>query len=348
MKTKYRLIVSVMLCLAMTGCSTNAPQGSEESRTPIEDLQAATTELADAETDAESTTELLPGTVKQFDSESAKIINGPDYSYDGEPVKITGRYSMVGDIPTFGLIVLCDGIAVPFTTEFNEEPSQVQIIPYANNGEDQDVDLYITPIGKKGDLVSIQIVDILDPEFDIDAIDFDSENAYQPMINGGKFRIGSLAGLNILLNQDGLERTTSISTNAPMEDIPEDVIEDNKILREDGTIENKLLSLQFYRENVSFRVAVEHGEKLPIEAKVSGTSGQDVFVSFYLDNQLTPIWNGCDYLQCHVDDTHYTQITGELDTSQLEPGRYLCYTACGNTKDIMSVAPVTAFILEVL
>lgn len=344
---KQKLLILVLCCSALTGCSTSEMQNS---RISIENLQSSTAveSTSTKPINVESTAEKLPNdTVSPLGMVSAKVTNGPSYSFDEDPVKISYAYSIEGDIPDFGLIVLCDGIAVPFSTELNTEQSVLQVIPYTKSGETKNVDLYITPIGKKGDSVSIQIVDILDPEYDISTIDYDSENAFQPFIVGGRLRINSLSGLHIAMKQDGLPKPTSVSTASIIEDIPEDVINSNQSVREDGTIDNQLRFLKsYYTDNL--HVVVNHGEMLPIDTKLSGTAGQNLFVSFYLDNKLMPVWDGCDYLQCYIDDKHYTQIKGELDTSKLEKGRYLCYTVCGNTEYNNCTAPIHAFILEVI
>lgn len=92
------------------------------------------------------------------------IRNGQDdYIYEGEPINIQYQYESEGG-RSFGGMVLCDGIAVPFSASLNHEEEYLQIIQKGILIRTVDVDLYVMPVGKTGDVVSIEIVDIIEPD----------------------------------------------------------------------------------------------------------------------------------------------------------------------------------------
>ncbi|MBQ8905214.1 MAG: hypothetical protein IJY85_02470 [Ruminococcus sp.] len=310
-------------------------------RTPLEQLEQVESET---ESQAESQTD-----VSALWGADAQVTSGAAYIYRGEPVKISYEYSIEGEAQSFGLMVLCDGIAVPFATDQNEGASVLQIVPN-QIGETVSVDLFVTPIGQEGDWVSVQIVDIIEPDFDIHTLNLDTEDAapvVQALVYGRRYDVNSIAGLSITMEKDGISSETTISEAVEIEEIPQNVIEANKEIKEDGTVTNQLSFFKATTETFSLLYQLEKGEILPLDFTLSGTEGQDVFVSFYLNNEIYSVFDGCEYVRCHVDQTHYTKVHGELDTSELEVGRYICYTVCGNVEYNMHTDPISAFILEV-
>lgn len=309
-------------------------------RTPLEQLEQVESET---ESQAESQTD-----VSALWGADAQVTSGSAYIYRGEPVKISYEYSIEGEAQSFGLMVLCDGIAVPFSTDQNEEASFLHIVPN-QIGETVSVDLFVTPIGQEGDQVSVQIVDIIEPDFDINTLEFDAENTapvMQALVQGRRYAVASVAGLSITMEADGVSSETTISGSVEIEEIPQNIIEANKEIKDDGTVTNQLF--YFTAESKTAKIyQLKKGEILPLDFTLSGTEGQDVFVSFYLNNEIYSVFDGCEYVRCHVDQTHYTKVHGELDTSELEVGRYICYTVCGNVEYNMHTDPISAFILEV-
>ncbi len=337
-----RAFIATLLCaiVCLNACSNEVSLSDSESRTPLDQM-----EQVESETESYSESRI---DIPVVSGERAEVTSGSAYIYRGEPVKISYEYSIEGEAQSFGLMVLCDGIAVPFSTDQNEEASFLHIVPN-QIGETVSVDLFVTPIGQEGDQVSVQIVDIIEPDFDINTLELDAENTapvMQALVQGRRYAVASVAGLSITMEADGVSSETTISGSVEIEEIPQNIIEANKEIKDDGTVTNQLF--YFTAESKTAKIyQLKKGEILPLDFTLSGTEGQDVFVSFYLNNEIYSVFDGCEYVRCHVDQTHYTKVHGELDTSELEVGRYICYTVCGNVEYNMHTDPISAFILEV-
>lgn len=269
-----------------------------------------------------------------------------NYIYDGNAVHLEFQYEALGS-KSFGIMILCDGIAVPFTTGEDSTERYLHILPTAENGACKDVDLYFTPIGKKGDLVSVETVDIVEPDFDISQID--DSNIFNPWVYGKKYWVRCSSGINVDMKQDGKERNVSISEDFTTEDIPQALIESSITVREDGTVDNELEYFHsdgYVNGSKSGWLSVDQGEKVEIKITYYGTKGQDIYTGVYLNRELYPVFDGHEYSKAYIDAEHYTTILGEIDTSKLEKGKYICYGVYGNVIGAGSSA-FESFILEV-
>lgn len=333
MKTlqKAMIITGLIFSLLLIGCTKNNAAGSE--RTALSELISA---APDEEID-----------IKPLESISAGVKDEKAYyTFSGDRINIEYQYSAVGP-ESVGIMVLCDGIAVPFSTDISPEEKLLQIIPDIPSGETIDIVLSFTPIGKKGDDISVEIVDVVEPDFDISALDLTQPlNAF---IRGKKYLVNYISGISVTMLSDGLDNEAQISTEYEMAEISDEIIEQNKVMNDDGTVSNKLnyFSSEWSVENErSLAYSVDKGDVLDISIIYCGTSGQDILTSFYIDNELFPVFDTCGYSKCFADDAHYTAIAGHIDTATLEKGRHICYSVCGNIENSMTI-PTAAFIIEV-
>ncbi len=319
-----------------TQASTEQP---EEPMTEPEETQVPT--------EQETSASVVPVT-----DIAVNVTTGGSYTYRGEPITIGYEYAAVGTT-SFGLMVLCDGVAVPFSTNVSTSQKKVHIIPKTTAFETVSVELYITPIGKNGQYAELQIVDIVQPDFDPYSVPLDYEDELleftRTMVWGQRFCAYSTGGMVVAMRADGLSVEDSISEVSVTEIIPEEDIEANTVTDEFGNTTNQL---QYFHADGTVNgletiiCTVKQGETVPIEITYSGTEGTEICTSFWLDHALYPVFDGCVYNQCFVDDTHYTTIYGELDTSALAPGRYICYTICGSLTFNNYTSP-TRFVLVV-
>ncbi len=320
---------------------------------PAAETQASTEQHEESMTEPEETqapTEaaISEGVIPVTDI-SVNVTTGGSYTYTGEPITIGYEYAAVGTT-SFGLMVLCDGVAVPFSTNVSTAQKKVHTIPKTTAFETVSVELYITPIGQNGRYAELQIVDIVQPDFDPASVALDGTTEFvQAMVRGQRFRAFSTGGIVVALRADGLSVEDSISEVSVTEIIPEEDIAANTTTDEYG---NSVNQLQYFHANGTvdgvdqLLCIAKQGETVPIEITYSGTEGAEICTSFWLDHELYPIFNGCSYNQCFVDDAHYTTIHGELDTNDLAPGRYICYTICGSLAFNNYTSP-TRFVLVV-
>lgn len=276
---------------------------------------------------------------EQFEFVSVNIKDGKtSYSYNGEKVIINYQYTAYEET-SFGLMVLCDGIAVPFSTNKTAGDATLQIIPNDNN-DTMDVAISFTPLGKKGDTVSIEIVDIVEPDFDVTRLELNGN--ILPLIYGKKYKVAYISDIWVTMNEDGLENIASISEK---NDYIELSVEEKKEYNESRDM-NSFWAEYKINEEESILYSVKQGDILEVDITYTGTEGQDVFTSFYIDNELFSVFDKEDYSKCYVDGNHKTIIKGKIDTSNLEEGIHIVYSVCGNIK-YGNYNPTKAFIIEV-
>lgn len=338
MKRILKIITSVC-CILLCSCSKNEMLNSK--REPINEFPAVSSNN-NQENHAEENIE--PSVLESI---SAGIKDEKSsYIYNGEKVNIEYQYTAVGS-KSVGIMVLCDGIATPFSINNIVGEKLLHIIPNDVNGDTLDIRLSFTPIGENGDTISVEIVDIVEPDFDITSLDLNQ--SLQPLLRGKKYLVNYISGINISMQEAGLEKEKQICYESDIIEIPEEEIEKNKVINDDGTVSNQL---QYFKSDwtvnndKSLTYSVVQGEKLNVNIRYSGTKGQQILTSFYINNEIFPVFNSCNYSECTVDDKHFTTIKGEIDTGKLEKGRYICYSICGNVENSLTI-PTSAFIIEV-
>lgn len=337
MKRFCHIIVSLVLLISLYSCSGNDSVTSQRTG-----LEAETTETITIVDTTESGDELSPlGSVEVGIKD-----NKASYEFSGEDISINYEYTAVGS-KSFGIIVLCDGIAVPFSTDKQNDSQKLHILPNNEDGKRNDVTISFTPIGKSGDKVSVEIVDIVEPDYNIADIDLDGN--IMAFIQGKKYLVNYISGITVNMLSDGIAQDNKFYTKAETKPIPQNVIDTSKTIHDDGTVDDQLLNFASewsVNEKKSLCYKVSQGEKMSIKIRYNGTEGQDIYTSFYIDNELFPVFGGCEYSVCRTDKLHYSEITGTLDTSKLSKGRHICYSVCGNI-EYSSTIPTAAFIIEV-
>lgn len=123
--------------------------------------------------------------------ENGASVNGTGtYYYTGEETVIKYEYMAKGRGPlSVGIMLLCDGIALPFHTSEDETNAIIQIIPL-ETGKQKEIELCFVPYGKKGEVASLEIVDILNADYDVTK--GEKEDILLDYIHGGHFRWGIL------------------------------------------------------------------------------------------------------------------------------------------------------------
>jgi hypothetical protein len=358
------LVTIILLTFILTGCSDNKPVNNNSSGTlPTQTSETVTTTATSdnaSSIDSTDTNDTTDTTEEIFlESVKAGVRNQKTaYTYQGSPLILEYNYSAIG-AKSVGFVILCDGFSVPYSTNFSTEEKLMHIIPHKGDGVKFDVDFKITPIGKKGDKVSIEVVDIVEPDYDISQLDLNTEDGsgIQPITFGKRFFHAYTTQITIDMQANGLENNNTISNKYTQTEIPPEDIESYLSENDDGTFTNQLDFLQASGtitgpdgDKNKLSQIVKKGDKINLEFQYCGTNGlgtDKIVTSFYLNNEIYPIFEGKNYAECEIDKQNYSLVTGELDTANLEKGRYICYALSGNDNTNFMANNLHTFVIEV-
>ncbi len=262
-------------------------------------------------------------------------VNGTNtYFYSGKETVIKYQYMATGT-PSVGIMLLCNGIALPFHTSENETDAIIQKIPL-EDGKQKEVDLCFIPYGKKGEIATLEIVDIIDPDYDV--TEGKKEDILSDYIHGLRYNVGYIAGINVNLNADGAVCEEQIYEKYTKEKIENYISGDNK--------EIYLETESSVNDEQSLWYTVEQGQPLDIHIRYAGNVPKEIVTSFYVDGKLYPAFDGMGYARCPVEEGYFTDIAGMIDTSGFEKGRHTVFSVCANG-EYNATVPVRAFVFEI-
>ncbi len=260
------------------------------------------------------------------------------YEYNGTDVVIEYEYKAEG-ADSVGIMILCDGIATPFHTKDNSENKILHCVKL-ENGKKKTIDLCFIPYGKSGENVSVEIADIVEPDYDVS--NGDKEDIINDFIYGMKYKVQYITGIYVDMKSDGLSYGNDFYSEYSQKQIPDD---DYFTYSADQL--QQLNAIGYINNEQSLWYTVTQGESLELAISYFGNADGDILTSIYVDGRLYPAFGDCEYAQCPVDDDkQYTQIFGTINTANLEKGRHTIFGVCGNT-DYNSAMPVLSCVLEV-
>ena len=335
---KSRKYISlIMICIfAICLCACSGGAENRDRENVFDDDDSSDEALQDMEDGSDK----MPNDTG-LSSLEAQIKDEKDiYTYDGDEVVIEYQYRAEG-ADAVGLIVLCDGIAVPFHTDENIEDEIVQVVEL-DDGEWKDIDISFIPYGASGDLVSIEIVDVVDADYDVNTEDKDAIT--DDFISGQKYSVNYLSGITVTMNEAGIVNDAEVYEESTKVTMTEELAEKYLIDLNDETVGFSTSGLVNGTQSLWYMV--KEGEQLDIDILYYGDDIDCIYTSFYMDNELLPVFDGKNYAKCSVEKDEYTLISATIDTSGFEPGRYVIYSACGNTL-YNTARPTIAFVLEV-
>ncbi len=355
-------------CMLLTACGCAGPAGDIQE-TPRSAFDTSASREADAtegpgQTESPEQTEDSSGDKDSSGGEKPVQTVTPDdvtafqgfgdfieeefrnQTYNGEAITVEYQYNAVGS-KSVGIIVYCDGEVTPFHTDVDGTDKAFHILPVLPKNETRTIPLTFTPIGNKGDTVKVLVASVVEPDYDVDSFDPAKDPAGIELTYGSKFMTDCYPiPVYIDMEQDGLEKSGSVSTRyTDTTPVPEDERSTDSSLHTQHIVVEK--NRNGAPAGVSQFTSVKRGGKVEFEISLFGADRQGVMLSFFVGNELFPLFDGKDYARCDVRENYYTTITGTLDTSRLEPGRYGCYSNIGNEDNAPHRNPVNSFILEV-
>lgn len=275
-----------------------------------------------------------------FRGSSGGIKNSPaTYVYDGSPITVTYLYSAEGS-PEIGFMVFCDGQPVPYHTPDEPDDRLIHTAPVRVPNQEEEIDLILTPAGKKGSTVTLQVCDIVDPMYDLNKLQAD--NRFLPMIRGLKGWLFYGWPAQVIMEEDGVSPAADYSTNytrraVPVSPASTEEEQKSTILRAECTVAGKGDCVYY---------ALQGDDPLVMHLTVYGGSAPEVTVQFLMNWEPAPVFDGKTSLRVPVSEDQYTEFDIVLDPSQFEPGRYLCTPVITPTENLM-LQPQIPFVAEI-
>lgn len=316
------------VCISMVGCICllagcgQAGQADSKKRENVFDQTSGS-----SETDKEKAG-YITGTSVNVQGQKT------NYEYNGEAVTIPYQYKVEGSDMNLGLLILCDGICTPFS--IGDGASQMVNIVPLDAEEQTDIPLTFTPIGKKGDTVNVEVIDIVNPDALKESLK--DEEVMDEMIKGVKGKVSAISGLRVAMHSDGNALNDTKDGNYTIQEI-------SKKEKETKEMEGFHCESDINGEN-SVLYKVKQGEKVDISITYWGEDVASLHTLILVDNTIFPAFDMKNYNECKLEKGKKTKLKAQIDTSGLKKGRHLCYSVCGDI-NYMTEPPTRAFVLEV-
>ena len=311
--------------------------------------------------------------------------------YDGKEIVInyTTEYAEDVQYPDSGLMITVNGIRQTFNVKTKgEKAKNVDFyVVEAKPGETKNIQLTFIPnIGKKGDVMSLAVLELSDPlgkccpdKGAMEHLDEDEDDVcdgcsklwlYGPETNSVQF-----SGISkLVMNEDATEEVAickefSGATISPVAEIIKDCYNYEKLTEEGifneydeiqhavafiyNDFENQIYydkdayySDESTLRNLTSTVSASENEKLSVN--IHGKGGK-YRVSFYIDTEIQPVFNGCDYLDIEFADGEQVTLDLNLDTSDMK-GEYECFVLFKPLDDVLdwTVMPETCYVPHTL
>lgn len=304
-------------------------------------------------------------------------------------INYTTEYAEDVQYPDSGIMITVNGIRQTFNvkTKGDKVKNVDFYVVEAKPGEIKNIQLTFTPnIGKKGDVMSLALLELSDPlgkccpdKGGMIHLDEDDDNIcdgcsklwlYGPQTNSVQY-----SGIRrLVMNEDATEEVAickdfSGATISPVEEIIKDCYNYEKlteegIFNEYDDIDNAVAFIyndfenQIYYDkdayysdestlrNLTSTVSASENEKLSVN--VHGKGGK-YRVSFYIDTEIQPVFNDCDYLDIEFADGEQVTLDLNLDTSNMK-GEYECFVLFKPLDDVLdwTVMPETCYVPHTL
>ena len=304
-------------------------------------------------------------------------------------INYTTQYAEDVQYPDSGIMITVNGIRQTFDvkTKGDKAKNVDFYVVEAKPGETKNMQLTFTPnIGKKGDVMSLAVLELFDPmgkccpdRGAMGHINEDNDNVCDKCsrlwLNGPHPNTVEFFGISrLVMNEDVTEEVAickefSGATISPVAEIIKDCYNYEKLTEEGifneydeiqhavafiyNDFENQIYydkdayySDESTLRNLTSTVSASKNEKLSVN--VHGKGGK-YRVSFYIDTEIQPVFNGCDYLDIEFADGEQVTLDLNLDTSDMK-GEYECFVLFKPLDDVLdwTVMPETCYVPHTL
>ena len=287
--------------------------------------------------------------------------------YDGKPIVINyTTYWGDEDVkyPDVGLMITVNGVRQTFDVKTKgDKAKNIDIYSFEAISGEKNIQLTFTPnIGKKGDLMSLSLLEVSDPlgkacpdkglkgHLDEDDDNVCDECSRLWVNSSPQPNAVSFMGISrLVMNEDAPEEVAickdfSGATISPVAEIIKDCYNYEKLTEEGifneydqiqvpvdfiyNDFENQIIYDKdaYYSDESVIRymtstLSASENEKLSVN--IHGRSGK-YRVSFYIDTEVQPVFDGCEYLDIEFADGEQVTLDLNLDTSDMK-GEYECF-----------------------
>ena len=304
-------------------------------------------------------------------------------------INYTTEYGEDIQYPDSGLMITVNGIRQTFDvkTKGDKAKNVDFYVVEAKSGETKNIQFTFTPnIGKKGDVMSLAVLELSDPlgkccpdRGAMEHLDEDEDNVCDKCsrlwLDGPSPNTVQFSGISkLVMNEDATEEVAickdfSGATISPVAEIIKDCYNYEKLTEEGifneydeiqhavAFIYNDFENQIFYDKdayysdestlrNLTSIVSASENEKLSVN--VHGKGGK-YRVSFYIDTEIQPVFNGCNYLDIEFADGEQVTLDLNLDTSDMK-GEYECFVLFKPLDDVLdwTVMPETCYLCHTL
>ena len=304
-------------------------------------------------------------------------------------INYTTEYGEDVQYPDSGLMITVNGIRQNFDVKTKDDKAKNVdfYIVEAEPDTTKNIQFTFTPnIGKKGDVMSLAVLELSDPlgkccsdRGVMGHINEDNDNVCDKCsklwLDGPSPNTVGFSGISrLVMNEDATEEVAickdfSGITISPVEEIIRDCYNYEKLTEEGifneydeiqtavAFIYNDFENQIFYDKdayysdestlrNLTSTLSASENEKLNVN--IHGKGGK-YRVSFYIDTEIKPVFNGCDYLDIEFADGEQVTLDFNLDTSDMK-GEYDCFVLFKPLDDVLdwTVMPETCYLPHTL
>lgn len=304
-------------------------------------------------------------------------------------INYTSEYGEDVQYPDSGLMITINGIRQNFDVKTKDDKAKNVdfYIIEAEPDTTKNIQFTFTPnIGKKGDVMSLAVLELSDPlgkccsdRGVMGHINEDNDNVCDKCsrlwLDGPSPNTVQFSGISkLVMNEDATEEVAickefSGVTISPVAEIIKDCYNYEKLTEEGifneydeiqhavAFIYNDFENQIYYDEdayysdestlrNLTSTVSASENEKLSVN--IHGKGGK-YRVSFYIDTEIQPVFNGCDYLDIEFADGEQVTLDLNLDTSDMK-GEYECFVLFKPLDDVLdwTVMPETCYVPHTL
>ncbi len=239
------------------------------------------------------------------------------YTYTGEELKIKFEISSMEISAEFSFLVFIDGVMTPYRTNIDSAYSNRQILHTEKDEKKSDYIISFKPVyGKKGETYNLEVLLLDNPQYmlkDTSWLSFAPNHSTMTICKKKLFYQADTVENNYICNVFEVRDLTEQVENKFANDYAEGGNNLNEMLF--FSYFTKSLDNKDDKEAEPYYFSVKKGEKLKLYLPFLGLSGE-YRVSFYINYEQAPVFDGKNYLDVRVQRDKYTEKVIELDLSK--------------------------------
>jgi hypothetical protein len=213
---------------------------------------------------------------------------------NGEPIDLKVAYSNGEDANSFGLLLFVNGILQEYTLGGETHDMKIFDLSPKDYGV---LNITFTPtIGKAGDTLDFYVCAVIKPDEELNPDDFIA--FFDRQIFASMLRWQIISSADFGGNADTLKMLKTLDYSET-----------------DAENENIMAAFKLLPNDFEY-IKSARGEKHEFTVQcIGGTEPKSYRVSFYINNELTPVFEGCSYMDIEIEPGQQAEFTFEIDTA---------------------------------